>query len=255
MKRSFLSCDIPLLTAMIKCATPDECIEKIRLSVADGAEAIGVQLEWLKTEYRTKKHLERIFAACGELPIYVTSYRDGENVGREDGEIGELLVKAVACGATAADVMGDIYSWNLQYGLSAIPTEISRQLLLIKRIHRCGGEVIMSSRVSGKLSVPEYEMIASDQATRKADIIGIFNASADKADLDGYAKAVGRIKEENAKKLQLEFCGEDITLGDMASAGGLCMFRCVQSYGEYDSPDMPLLKDAKAIREGMYINK
>ena len=65
MKNSFLKCEKPLITAMVGCPTPDECIEKIKISIADGAEAVGVGLEWLGREYRTVKNIKRIFYKLG----------------------------------------------------------------------------------------------------------------------------------------------------------------------------------------------
>ena len=43
MKPSFLNHDKPLICAMIQCRTADECIEKIKMSLIDGAEAFGIQ--------------------------------------------------------------------------------------------------------------------------------------------------------------------------------------------------------------------
>lgn len=48
MKTTFLNYDKPLLTAMIQCPTAEECIEKIKASLADGADALGIQLCRLK---------------------------------------------------------------------------------------------------------------------------------------------------------------------------------------------------------------
>jgi hypothetical protein len=100
----------------------------------------------------------------------------------------------------------------------------------------------MSSYVNKRLSVYEYEMIASDQETRNADIIGIFNSGFDRAELPQYFEAVERLCEMTDKKLQFEVGGEGIAIGDIAAAGGLCMYRCVQSRSQRDFPDLPLIK-------------
>ena len=247
MKKSFLKNDRPLLTAMICCATPKECIEKIGLSLAEGAEAIGVQLEWLKREYRTKTNLKKIFDACGDAPIYVTSYRDGESRGLGDDLLGDLLVDAISSGADMADVMGDIYDERPNFDLSITYMSVGRQILLIQRIHRLGGEVMISCRLNREYSIPEYEMLASDQVTRGADLLGIFNRSEKRLNASDYVKAVDRISKTLGKRLQLEICGAP--LSEISSAGGLIMHRCVQSHGEFDDARLPLLKDIKALRD------
>ena len=105
MKPTFLNHDKPILCAMVLCSTPEACIEKIKASVSDGAEAIGIQLEKLKREYRTPEVLRSIFAACGDLPIYATSYRGNESKGLSDEELVDFLLIALDAGATLIDVM------------------------------------------------------------------------------------------------------------------------------------------------------
>ena len=247
MKKTFLGHERPLITAMIACSTPEECVEKIKLSLADGADAIGVRLEWLKREYRTRIHMKKIFDACGDAPVYVTAYRNGECKDCTDYELAELLTEAVESGATMVDVMGDIFNVSPKYGISIVPVYIGQQYDLVDRIHHLGGEVLMSSYVKGRLSVYEYEMIASDQETRWADVLGIFSSGFDKAKLSEYFRVVERLCEMTDKKLQFEVRGEGIAIGDIAAAGGLCMYRCVQSHGEFDSPELPLIKDAMGL--------
>ena len=255
MRQTFVGSDKPLITAMIRCKTPEKYIEKIGLSLADGAEAIGVQLEWLECGYRTRSDLENIFSACCGLPVYVTAYRHGESQGLPDEALSALLMLARSSGATMLDVMGDVFFRNTQYGMNVIPVDVARQLELVDSLHEMGGEVMMSACVKGTLKVVEYEMIAADQGTRRADIIGIFNNGVTRGELSNYRKSVERISEMTEKKLQIEIAGEGITFDDMASHPRLCMYRCVQSHGEFDSPDMPLLKKAIAIRDSIYKSK
>ena len=49
MKPSFLDKKKPLITAMVLERTPEAAIEKIRLSIEGGAEAIGFQLERMES--------------------------------------------------------------------------------------------------------------------------------------------------------------------------------------------------------------
>ena len=53
-RKTFLTCEKPLLTAMVQAQTPQECKDIILNSIWDGAEAFGIQLENLKKEYIQK---------------------------------------------------------------------------------------------------------------------------------------------------------------------------------------------------------
>ena len=90
--KTFLKYDKPPLTAMIQCETADECIKKL---LTDGVDAFGIQLCVLKREYRDEETLKRIFSACGDKPIYATSYRCKESEGMSDGVNPEFCVKSL----------------------------------------------------------------------------------------------------------------------------------------------------------------
>jgi len=109
MKPSFLNQTRPPLVSMIQAATPEEAICLIVESLYDGADAFGIQLCWLKREYRTEETLRNIFGYCQNKPIYITSYRAKESAGMSDDECVELLLLGLKCGATLCDVMGDLY--------------------------------------------------------------------------------------------------------------------------------------------------
>ena len=52
MKPTFLNQQKPLLTVMLQCETPELIIGRTRNALCDGAEAFGLQAEWLKPEYQ-----------------------------------------------------------------------------------------------------------------------------------------------------------------------------------------------------------
>ena len=91
-KVSFVNHDEALLCAMVQCETVEECICKIKASLAEDATAFGIQLCKIKKELRTKENLTKIFEACKGLPIYVTSYRYSQNEGYTDEEIAQAAL-------------------------------------------------------------------------------------------------------------------------------------------------------------------
>ena len=236
---------------MIQCSTPDECCEKIRLSIEAGAEAIAIQLDRLKRDQRSADDLKKIFASASGLPIYVTSYRTGENIGFSDDECVELLLLALECGATLFDVMGDLYSPSPQYELTDDEEAIRKQMELIKRIHDAGGEVLMSSHTYKSITLEENLMIAKEQARRGADIIKIVNNASDPSETPIYIEAIQKIIKTTGKKLLFLASGESEIIRCIGPSFGVCMYLCVVYHSELDTEEQPTLARAKAIRENI----
>lgn len=253
MKPSFLNHDKPLLCAMIQCVTPEECCEKIRLSLDAGAEAIAIQLDRLKRDLRTPEQLKKIFAACDGKPIYVTSYRTGENIGLSDEECVELLLMALECGATLFDVMGDLYDRSPQYELTMDETAIQKQMALIDKIHRAGGEVLMSSHTYKSTTLEENLMIAREQARRGADVIKIVNDAQSADEIPIYLDAIQKIIQETGKKLLFLASGKAELIRYIGPSFGVCMYLTVVYHSELDTEEQPKLSRAKAIRDNIVL--
>ena len=139
-RKTFLTCEKPLLTAMVQAQTPQECKDIILNSIWDGAEAFGIQLENLKKEYRKPEILVDIFASCEGKPIYVTSYRNSNSAGDTDEECAKLLLMASECGATLCDIMGD-YFHPEPHELTMDPEALNKQKALIEELHKRGRSV------------------------------------------------------------------------------------------------------------------
>ncbi len=249
MKPTFLKYEKPLLCAMIQEETPEECMKKIKASLKDGAEALGIQLCKLKREYRTKEQLSEIFDACEGKPIYVTGYRHANSEGYTDKQCAELLLLAVDAGATLCDVMGDMFARDPYYELTRNEEAIQQQKELIDEIHRRGGEVLMSSHTMKNISAGECEMIAKAHIERGADIIKIVNTATSKSEVPQYIEAIQKITAMTDKKLLLLVSGEGQILRYIGPNFGVCMYLCVAYHGPLDTPQQPILKDLKQIRD------
>jgi len=251
MKPTFLQYDKPLLCAMIQCHTPSECIEKIKLSIAGGADALGIQLCKLKSEYRTKEILTEIFTACAGKPIYVTNYRHGDNEGKTDEECAEGLLLALDAGATLVDVFGDMFEKGADYELASSPAAIEKQKLLIDEIHKRGGEVLISSHTLRDISADESVMIAKTHIERGADVIKIVNSIDDEKRIPENITAIQRITEMTDKKLLLLVSGKGQIVRYIGPHFGVCMYLCVAYHGYTDTPEQPLLQNAKEVRDAV----
>lgn len=254
MKPTFLKYDKPLLTAMIQCATEEECINKIKASISDGADALGIQLCRIKKEYRTKECLKRIFDACEGRPIYVTSYRHSESEGYTDEECSELLLLALDAGATLCDIIGDMFGVCPAYQLAEDEDAVKKQKALIDEIHRRGGEVLISSHVSKSMTVEECLRIAKTQEERGADVIKIVACSSqDKNDVPRYIEAIQTILNNTNKKLLFLASGQSQIIRYIGPSFGVCMYLCVESHGPVDTPEQPVLKKLKSVRDNILL--
>lgn len=249
MKKTFL--DITPIVSMIQCRTADECIDKIKKSLLDGAEAFGIQLCQLKREERTDDKLKSIFSACEDKPIYVTSYRYNQSQGMSDTECSDLLIKALEFGATLLDVPGDLFDKN-SFQITDNEEAVSKQRKLIDSIHNLGGEVLISTHDFRELSKAEILNIAKLQVEHGADIIKIVVKSESEKMLPEYISAIQEVKTEFKKPfLFLDVGACSNILRKLGGFLGSCMYLCVQSHGELDTPAQPKIKQVLQIRCGM----
>lgn len=250
MIKTFLDGKKPLV-AMIQCRTADECIKKIKRSISDGAEALGIQLCQLSRNERTDENLKAIFDACQDKPIYITSYRYNESTGMSDGECVKLLLKGLDFGATLLDVPGDLFDKN-SYQMTEDETAVKLQKELVEKIHNNGGEVLISTHDFRELTADEIFGIAKLQSNHGADIIKIVVKAENENMLPEYIKAIQKINREIKKPvlfLDVGVCSN--ILRKVGPDLGTCMYLCVESHNKLDTPAQPVLKNLKLIKENM----
>ena len=251
-KVSFVNHDEALLCAMVQCETVEECICKIKASLAEDATAFGIQLCKIKKELRTKENLTKIFEACEGLPIYVTSYRYSQNEGYTDEECVEVLLLALECGATILDIMGDMFDRGSRWELTEKPEAIEKQKALIEKIHAMGGEVLMSSHTGSNLTVEETLHIAKCHEERGADLVKIVNQTDAIEDLPKSFETIIELnKTLNKKFLYLESGPTQKLVRNLGPQLGVCTYLTCQSYGPFDTPAQPKLTRLKKVIEGL----
>ena len=251
-KASFLNHDKPLLCAMVQCSTVEECICKIQSSLAEGATAFGIQLCKIKRELRTRENLTKIFEACEGRPIYVTSYRYSLSEGYTDEECVDLLLLAIECGATIADIMGDMYDRGAKWELAENPEAVAKQKALIENIHAMGGEVLMSSHTKSNLTVEETLKVARAHEERGADVIKIVNETEKIEDLPKSFETVIELNKSVSKKfLYLESGPTQKLVRNLGPQLGVCMYLTCQFHSPVDTTAQPKLTRLKKVIEGL----
>ena len=252
MKPTFLKYQKPLLCAMVQDSTPADMICTIMNSHYDGAEAFGIQLEYLKPEYRTLEQIKKIFSYCQNKPIYITSYRGNYNKGFTDEECAEYLLLGLEAGATLCDVMGDMYHKEPNE-LTWDEEAIKKQKALIKKIHDMGGEALMSTHIHDYFDEETTLKIALAQKERGADVVKIVNFARTEDELMANINTVYRLKKEldGTPFLYLANGDKCRLLRQMGARLGVCMYLCVQNYTPVTSKEQPLLRSMKIARDAL----
>lgn len=246
-KHIFLSNDKATLTVMVQADNPDRIKELMEKSVPAGAEAFGIQLEQLKSIYRTKEVYKDIFAYSKDKPLYVTNYRTAKNGGKTDEQLAEELLEAADCGADLCDMMGDYF--NPQPGeMTDDETAVGKQKTLIEKLHEKGASVLMSSHILKFTPADKVLKIALEHQSRGADISKIVVGAENREQELENLRIINLLKE----KLDIPFLflssGECRILRRIGGELGCCMYLCVYEYDAFATPVQPLLSDVKLIR-------
>lgn len=253
MERTFFGHDKSVLTTMIQAKTPERIKELIDKSVPEGAEAFGMQFEQLMPEYRTKEVYKDLFAYAKDKPVYVTNYRHTSNEGKTDDMLAEELVEFADCGADLCDVMGDYFDRQPDE-VAVDKTAIEKQKELIKRIHDKGAKVLMSSHVYEYTPAERVLEIALGHQERGADICKIVTGAETMEQQLENLKIINMLKENLKIPFLFLCCGECGILRRIGGELGCCMYLCVHEYDELATPQQPLLRDLKTIRDNMELN-
>lgn len=243
----------PPLVAMISSSTADDCVWEIINSIYDGAEAIGIQLDHIKGEYKNEEGIARLINACNGLPVYITSYKGGENTDLSYDECADLLLLSMRLGAELLDVPGDFYG-KCENGMSFDSDVVARQVELINKIHAGGGSVLMSCHHAVELSQEEIIEHAKAQVERGADVVKIVaKCESDKKMLE-HLETISILKSELGKPFLYLTSGPREYSGLIRQIGpnfGVCMYLCVQQHLKGSTPLQPKLRCIKQVRDNI----
>ena len=184
MNNSFLGRGKTFITPLLMSQTEEDLILEIRNAIGQGADSFGFMMERLPKELRVKDKLRMFFAEMEGFPIYVTCYSNGDVIEETDDDRAEYLLQAIECGATMADIRGDMFA-PCGGELTVDETAIEKQKALIEKIHKMGKEALISTHVhyDGKFSFltkDEVLHIALEHQNRGADMAKIVtNADTD----------------------------------------------------------------------------
>ncbi len=248
MKKSFLDHDNPLLTVMLQCETPEVAIGRIRNANMLGADAYGLQVETLKSEYHNPDTYKRMFAEMKDRPCYVTNYRGANNAGKTDEELAEGLITLANSGATLCDVMGDMFCKHPEE-LTDNAEAIQKQMQLIEKLHGLGVEVLMSSHLYKYAPAERVLEIAFEQKRRGADVIKIVTAADTMEQQIENLRITDLLNRELGAPFLFLSGGECTLHRSLGIRLGCCMSLCVYEHDARSTPAQPLLTTMKLVRD------
>lgn len=247
MKYDFLNYEKATLTVMVQADNPTRIKELMDKAVPAGAEAFGIQFEQMLPEYRTPEVYRDLFSYAKGRPSYVTNYRNRQNGGKSDEELGDELVELAECGADLCDVMGDYFDKQPDE-VAVDENAIDKQISLINRIHEKGAKVLMSSHIMKYTPAERVLEIALEHQRRGADISKIVVGAENREQEIENLKMINMLKE----KLDIPFLflsgGECKILRRIGGEIGSCMYLCVYEHDPFATLTQPLLSDVKLIR-------
>ncbi len=248
MKKSFLNHSNPLLTVMLQCVTPEVAISRIRNANCMGADAYGLQVETLRSEFQNPDTFKRLFAEMRDKPCYVTNYRYSYNQKLTDDELADGLITLAESGATLCDVMGDIFCKHPEE-LTDNEEAIQKQMKLIEKLHSMGAEVLMSSHLYKYAPAERVLQIAFEQKRRGADIIKIVTAADDMEQQIENLRITNLLKQELGAPFLFLSGGESTIHRRLGMKLGCCMALCVYEHDVLSTASQPLLSTMKTVRD------
>lgn len=247
---SFFNNDKATLTVMVQANNPERIKQLMDKAIPAGAEAFGIQFEQMLPEHRKPEVYRDLFSHAKDRPSYVTNYRGTQNKGKSDEELGDELVELAECGADLCDVMGDYFDKQPDE-VAVDENAINKQIELINRIREKGAKVLMSSHVMKYTPAERVLEIALEHQRRGADICKIVVGADNMEQQLENLKIINLLKE----KLDIPFLflssGECRILRRIGGEVGCCMYLCVYEYDSFATPQQPLLKNIKLIRDNM----
>ena len=255
MKRSFTEYEKPLITVMIKqTENPENAIAEIGRANYCGAEAFGIQMENLPRKFHTPENIKKIFSAMSDKPIYVTNYKLVNNSDMSYEEIGEELLSFLDYGATLIDVMGDMFC-KAEDELTTDKEAIVKQMELIGRIHKKGGQVVMSSHVNKFMTEERVLEIANEHKRRGADISKIVAYSGNMEEQMENLRITTVLKEKLGIPYLFLSGGESLIHRRLGILLGCCMSLCVCELSEGSDNPQPLIYEQRKIRDELHLLK
>ena len=258
----------PALAGVVREKTKEHAIKEIEILTQNGADMIDLHMSCLE-DYSVENLREII--ASSSLPILALNYNfttDWKDVGLSEQERTETFLTAAKLGASGIDMQGytfdiaskenfcgvDKYSFTKGNPKEIVTDEkiISKQCEFIEKIHREGGEVLLSCHPGIAMNTEQVVDLALFLEKRGADIIKIVTIANNEQEMAESIKTILCLKKELKTPVSFHCGGEfgGLTRIVNPALGGQIAF-CVNGESENATPGQLDLKTAKLAIENL----
>ena len=258
MRKSFASNTAPLLVGVIKEEKINQAIASIKNAQLCGAQAFDLHLSPFSENDLTVENLSNIMKST-EKPILAVHYNeafDRTRLNFSDEERLRQMLIALDAGAAGIDMQGYTFEPNgdtistltaqktkdnmsfvksLPNEVTLNPETVAKQKDLINRVHKKGGEVLLSTHTGCFLDCGQTLDLTDYLHERKPDVIKLVNSCCDSEEqLAEYFKTILKLKNRyNDTKIHYHCNGKfgkyTRIIGPML--GSYIAF-CVENYNE-----------------------
>ncbi|MCX6011858.1 MAG: type I 3-dehydroquinate dehydratase [Chloroflexi bacterium] len=240
IKPLFSQQKLPMLLASMTDPDPAKSICTIRNALYDGADGFLFHMERLNQEFINEDSLRAILDYTCDKPLYTMNYRN--NPAKTDDIRIEELLTSIKAGASMIDMMGDMFDPS-PMELSFNRDAILRQQQVIEKVHKLGGEVLMSSHTFIYMTTDEVLRHTRELEARGADFIKIAMC------VHSEEEALDAMKTTTVVSSELKVPFLHICMGQYGKLHraigpllGSCFALCVQHYTETEHKKKPLLR-------------
>ena len=243
----FTTADKPVITVMVNARTEQRAIDLIRMSMDQGADAFGIQMDRMLRSERTKDTVKHLVDACEGKPLYLTNYAGDQNKGLSYEQLAQELIEAADDGAALIDIPADFYR-SMPHQVAYQEDVVDRQIELIRQIHQHGAEVLMSSHTYCFLNTQEVMKIAEAHRYRGADISKIVIWANSEEEL--YMNMATELELRRSFRMRHLFLSANTMARPHRVIGplmGSCMYLTIYEKDDVAAQCQPLLRDAFQI--------
>lgn len=258
----------PALAGVVRERNIKAACAEIKNCVYDGADMIDMHISCLDD---TGVDAVKAIVSSTKLPILALNYNitaNGQGAGFSEEERIDSLLRAIDAGAAGIDMQGysfhlpshdgffgeDKYSFTKNSPREVVtdPEIIAKQRDLIEKVHKKGGEVLLSCHPGIPMKCDAVVDLAFFLEERGADIIKIVTIANTEDDMVEAFKTMVELKRRIKTPVSFHAGGAEGMLSRIINPmlGGQIVF-CVDRFGEGSTPEQLDLRTARAIIDNL----
>ena len=248
MRPSFLALPRPAVACIQAASRVDEALATIRNGEFDGADAFAIHLRFPRPEMLTRENLAGI-AASTKKPVMFLLYRGDAQwpCAPTDEDRAEVMALAIEAGGAAVDITGDMFDES-PLEITRKSEAVEKQMRFIERIHRLGGEIVLSSHIAQARSLEQVVEHLLTFEKRGADYVKIVTKADTEAEFVEAVETTLALRHA-LKTPFIHLCGGEFARPHrfLAPTLGCALTFCVERYTPSFTTAQPPLRAMKSV--------